>query len=627
MDYEKEIYKINPTTHTSQENLANSPILEVKYPSSTDKTINLSTYEDRELDSFYPNNRQIAMEKLERLIIQTQLKCPDDIIDYLKVKAFQTDFNELQKMLKTSFDQNFHKKTGCLVDALISQNRPFPDYRLRRWLKSIYKINNDLKNKKSQADFFLSGVSYCSIFVIKTNSETLTHEAIVGMGALNNLRDKVPNFIYVYGAFMCHPPILDAQDNLKVWCPEYITSEYNQNVTYLILENFQDSFKLEQIIDDLDSDEFLEIYLQILNALYIAHKKYDFTHYNLDLSNVLVTKFDKYLSIPFYHYNDFGKYIRTKFLVKIINYEFSHVKIQGQNFGRFGYEDSFKIFPENSYPMHDAYKLILSSYSALNDTSKLGSVLEQIYSFFGEKMTLKERLEKTNIFKPLINLRHLQHQDLIDYILTKFSVSHIITNDINDTILTICESNCLDWNRFDRMIFNKRKLPETIEDYCQALIATEKLKQDERVGIREWLKNFNFVEAYKVESQIFQQRFNSVLLEIDKINSLNIEDFLMFKKLVYKLIKIKHEIIDIIFWIKSVEYSLRFNLKAPVTIKEELKSFEYVYNLKEVLIKNKKLIQNKLKDSEFLNKVKSDSQLLSNVIVVLKGIEDIDVKL
>ena len=105
--------------------------------------------------------------------------------------------------------------------------------------------------------------------------------------------------------------------------------------------------------------EFLQIYLQVLNPLNLAYKKFDFTHYDLHSENVLIQELPYPISIPFYHPDGRTLYLRTNFLARIIDYGTAHVKIEGQHFGVFRAENRGQIFPDRSFPMHDAYKLLL----------------------------------------------------------------------------------------------------------------------------------------------------------------------------------------------------------------------------------------------------------------------------
>lgn len=626
---------------------SNTPFPEIYCSDS--KQINplgvMNTQMEKDLNSNVVENRKKAMEKLEKLIIQTQLKCPDDIINHLRVRAFQIDFDKVNKVLKTSFDQEFYTKMGCLVDALIFQNHPFPDYQFRKWLVATYKLSGYTDSPAVVIN------KHYSIFVIKaleSNEDTgLVHEAIVTMGALNNLRGKVPNFVYTYGAFMCYPPVL-GNSNDFLWCSANAKTKDidSSNVTYLVSENLQDGVPLSEMLGKLDPDELLQIYLQVFNALYVAYKDYDFTHYNLSPRNIIVLSFNEYLSIPFYYGEK--KYIRTKYLAKINDFRFSHVKIKNQDFGTFYL--LYGIKPE-SYPMYDVYKLLVYTYYLLKSSkSNLITLVEKLYEFFGSNVnvTLKERVRvkemkffsKRDRFQPYDNLRHLKFENLFDFILSKFPVSHIITNDIRDTKVTICESKCMDWNRFHRLVFNDRKLPSTIEDYCQALVAIEKLKSEsEKKELKQWLKKFDIYKAYKIERTQYINMLNNVIRKINEIEipdfgpvyeknvlSFNKDrDFPGFKDIMTELIKIRSDVLDLMFWLESVKYS--FKDERYKDVKEQLDTFETRLNgIKNKFLNYRETIERNLKNPKFRDAVEMSSRVKLYIKVITKGFEDIDIE-
>ena len=42
------------------------------------------------------------------------------------------------------------------------------------------------------------------LFLIKgSNKEDLTHELVTGLSVLNQTREEIPNFSYIYGGFNC----------------------------------------------------------------------------------------------------------------------------------------------------------------------------------------------------------------------------------------------------------------------------------------------------------------------------------------------------------------------------------------------------------------------------------------
>jgi len=174
---------------------------------------------------------------------------------------------------------------GCLIDTLISEEDIVPDARLKRWITNINRIGP----KSAEGMVFELQSGPYSLYVIKVTNDpkddTLPHEAI------NKLRDKIPNFMHTYGAFMFSPPVLDKEGKVVAWFPARTNS-----VTYLVLENIQDSIAVENLAWNFNEDEFL----QILNALNVAYKEFDYTHYDLHGRNILIQRLSYDVLIPFY---------------------------------------------------------------------------------------------------------------------------------------------------------------------------------------------------------------------------------------------------------------------------------------------------------------------------------------
>jgi len=169
--------------------------------------------------------REGALRELEKRIIKMQGQCPSDIINNLKVRTFQLDATLMGEYLALPgiYDHTFQDGMGCLIDALISndENNIYPDLRLRRLITNISKIGAE--SVEGMAFQLQSGQYPLYVIKVPTNPkyDTLTHEAVIGMGAINTLRNRIPNFVHTYGAFRCFPPIIDRSNNVVSWCAKY----------------------------------------------------------------------------------------------------------------------------------------------------------------------------------------------------------------------------------------------------------------------------------------------------------------------------------------------------------------------------------------------------------------------
>jgi hypothetical protein len=546
---------------------------------SPPKEINVKRVSDHTLRSKLKSEdydiREMAVKELERRIMIMEGKCPDDIVDNLRVRIFQLEPSTIREYMDQPYDHNFQDGIGCLIDALLAPNvsDPAPDENLRQWITDIKQIGDETTEGKV---FNLRSGNF-PLFAVKVpenpEQDNLPHEAIIGMGAINFLRDRTPNFMHTYGSFMCTPPILDEYNRVVSWCPNGKTNK----ITYLILENIVDAESLESMAPTITSTEFLQVYLQILNSLNLAYKKYDFTHYDLHAGNVLIQKLPYLVSIPLYHPNGRTLYIKTNLLARIIDYGMSHVQIEGQHFGTFGLEH-FEVFPDKSFPMQDAYKLLMFTYSnhlypssenrftLRTDPNLLLPVVEIIYRFFDEYISpdrrVRNRLE--NQAEDYFQLSYTKYgdrtfDDLIVYILGRTDTSFIATTQPVDAISTTCQDNCISWDTFNRQIFNQNRLPRTIHEYCMARTAIQRLTDTRyKNELNQWLNQFNIENAYLRERDDFIIDLNDTIAEFNSVN-LKYSDFSdleSYQTDVYKLVQLREQFLKYDKWLTGLTCTL-----------------------------------------------------------------------
>lgn len=204
-------------------------------------------------------------------------------------------------------------------------------------------------------------------FVVKAPRNQLTgisdliHETVVGF-RLNPLREKVPNFAYVFGGFRCGPPYLATAPQNKVlsWC-EHTSAN---SVQYVIYESITPSSSLKSYVERCTFTAFLGLYLQVLLALELAYRETGFTHYDLHAGNVLVRRLPAPVSLV-YPTAAGPRYMMTGEIATIIDFGMSRVVLgDGRSVGVFGFE-KYGIFPDKGFPLFDAYKLLLMSMQAM----------------------------------------------------------------------------------------------------------------------------------------------------------------------------------------------------------------------------------------------------------------------
>jgi hypothetical protein len=191
-----------------------------------------------------------------------------------------------------------------------------------------------------------------SLFIIKTNGNNgdpnmLMHEAFVGLYGTNILSKKVPNFMYVY----------DIISNCNVYYDNHLCFT-NGDRSYLIAEKVK-GIQLYEFMKKPESTRpvLFSIFMQILNALYIAKEECNFIHGDLHTKNIIIETLDNEIHIPFYLESDNPKsYITTKYVARMIDFELSNIEYNKKFYN--GLDDRFKT-PRAITSVTDLFKLLL----------------------------------------------------------------------------------------------------------------------------------------------------------------------------------------------------------------------------------------------------------------------------
>lgn len=130
----------------------------------------------------------------------------------------------------------------------------------------------------------------------EVNDDSVTHQTLIGFFALNNLKDVIPNFAYVYAMW----------DGTA------------------LLETVKDGVRLREEIYNMSSCEFLEVLFQILFAMKMANDEYLFSHGDLSVDNILIRRAVDGEVQSRYD----GMCVKSTIIPVITNYSKSHVYIE-----------------------------------------------------------------------------------------------------------------------------------------------------------------------------------------------------------------------------------------------------------------------------------------------------------
>lgn len=501
------------------------------------------------------DEKQNAQYNLEELMVKNS-HCDSYFVDNLRVQLFQMNTLSLTKELDSSPTTNYQRavqeEIGCLVDAVVynpgeySRDEKERISTLRRlsmqtrgWIKSIKQIGKE----SVEGYALLSGITPSEdLFVVKVGrnplEKGLIHEAAVGFYAINGLRKYIPNFMYTYSAFFCSPPYIKDKKPVT-WC-----TGVSDPTTYVVFENIRGGVTFSSFAQKCSPKEFVTCYLQVVNALNVAYKYRDYTHYDLHSDNVLIRPItSNEVAIPYYGSGDFrappSQFIVSNNISSIIDYGFSHFKYEGINFGNWGFPGTH-INPEKAFPINDAYKLLCflgrDLYYAINNQeimvknaqrnptiSRLGLQKEKerletlqsvavladtLYKFFvtsRDPLTIFERAKQQkatpNDFFDLGELWRSRPLDsLIQYIETKILPSYpgIITSTPKSGTITLNQDpSQYIFQNFVNFLSDRSRPPTNLFEYCQASSAVRNINAsyEEKDAMMTWLNDHFDAEA------------------------------------------------------------------------------------------------------------------------------------
>jgi len=607
-----------------------------------DKT--LSFYKDFNINNIIDDNKDNIIdvdENLEKFIVDNQLKCPKDTIDALKIGIFNLNIGLIIDYSKKKglYDVHFQNELGCVVDALLSDDNLTKDF-FTNYVSDIHKILTDssygdvyniLSNNKIHQELF-------TIKIPKSVNINIYHEAIIGMLALNKLRDIIPNFMFIYGLFYCSQP-LKIPNNISNTNNSYKICPINGlKYGHLVMENIFNSKPLDQILNSLTTQEFLNIYLQIINALNLAHKEYDFTHFDLHSGNVLIQELSEPISIPLYTDSQEIIYITTNKLARIIDYGTSHINI---NIAELNKTLSFSFKTRESYyrkgnPLYDAYKLLMfcAEDTQISKNLNLYSILLEIYKLFKQKDDLFTKIR--------VNLRafrngksrvdyYLYQPKSFDYNLDEFI--YILYNMLNKTNALKTDTLKTDAISNENISFlDKYRQPHTLNNLYYILSILDKEISQSYIEQVDYIKLYE--QEFKLNSIVFSnlvQLFNDTnifMFENFNIEIFNIKTLNIYSIKLDSIIYIISNIQDLLSWIHIVRM-LKFlissyKINKDLNIDDLILLENQIYGLKINVIQKYNYIlqynENKLSD---MNVFKYDINIYRKINHIKKIHQDI----
>lgn len=489
-----------------------------------------------------PNNkareRDESLYIIEKWLVDhgscTQLN--PSIVDELQERMFSIGAEQMQEYLikPSTLDAYMHDNLACLVNAIYQRHNPTNPFesrireRIKNWLPALKVVGATSINGYALQTSFNSYNT--QLFIIKVPrggiNDTLIHEATIGLYVTNKMRHLLPNFMYIYGYTRCAPPVLDDNNDVLTWC-----TSNTEEVSYLITENIVDGQDFGELFNnkDLIYRDFQVVFLQIINALNQAFKRYKYTHNDLHHGNILIRKFSTKVAVPYYDsLNNIAGYITSQYIPTIIDYGNNGAQIGSQMIGKFGLAKSGIIATE-AFPMYDIYKLLCFLYERLqissNPTNNNGlaikSFLNEAFDKFGDGSIIDRVKRRVNnprgdYYQAPERLRGMTYDDYIKllgpllplYLLTsanEVTLQNIYLPGYNDPV-----DSC-DFYEF----FNTGSGPVTAFEYCQAITTLRHdtlLDEDYQRRAVKWLDSKFNAESYLLNKQ------NDIQSDVDNAN-------------------------------------------------------------------------------------------------------------
>lgn len=360
---------------------------------------NLSALVDQVRDKI--EIERLAQYDGEVKLLETSSLCDISAMKGMRDRMSGIKGSEIKSVLSSSFyNPDAMHATMCAVNSVFYTS-PFDigslylNGRIRSYVYNLETIAEGNSEIAFEADFDDAK----RLFVVKTGEESsasLLHEMIVGLYGTNRLRVYVPNFAYVFGGFKCSPPIVGLDKKMKTWCLN------NENpVNYVLYENITPGSSLSaHIREGCSSKVFVNAILQVLYSLILANAMIDFTHYNLTCEKVFLRQLNTPSFIPYITETRKTGYLLTDKVATIIDYEYAHFKTAdlvdsmghttrvGMDYGSYDFIP-YSIFPKISFPISDAYKLLMTSYVAARkyENHEVARVCSDILKFFSSEST------------------------------------------------------------------------------------------------------------------------------------------------------------------------------------------------------------------------------------------------
>jgi len=531
-----------------------------------------------------------TQEILEKDILKSNNLCQKDDLKNISENLRNVNSEKLKYYnVNQFFNENVLKTTMCTLNSLFYTKIDDDNYHtdiIKRYINNLEKIGEESAYGYAFTANFMNADN---MFVIKTpknsKDDNLIHELIIGLYGTNKLRKDIPNFAYIYGGFKCSPMLLTNNDNrvkLESWCKQSKRSKRSKqsnsnDVNYILYENINPSISFYDYLETCSTDDFLNMFVQMLYALNYANKTIDFTHYDTKGDNILIRTIDDIRELNNFGYENYFDqlespddfqikypdgnggyvYITTDAIPTFIDYGLSHIKTNDKlniDIGVYDFYDK-NIYGDKSWIMSDVYSILIDVILTITQINlQLYPCLMLIMKFFNKVENIdtilensKNRTSNNNYrFNKLPYTQELFEQltidKLITYIRAVFNCYFIseTPNNLGENPILNCESlKCVSTGELYKNILTENNT-ELIDLYY-TYENLDNLDKEYFMNYLKTLQNFNYQNSDKNHYD------NVIVINLDIID---IDNYLyenIIKYGFFKLLTLKNDILYNIF--------------------------------------------------------------------------------
>ena len=464
-------------------------------------------------------------------------------------RTYQLNIDKQGMPDHTEYDSNYQSELQCTVSGMTDVETKYLKYKLKKWITNVRMLASGANG--TVYEVFVRNYPW---FVIKTlladvdhseediieDSRALRHGAVVGLFAVNRLRTTIPTFMHTYGVFTCGiiPAESEQDGTIKVCDPK------GANVPHVILENIRDATPLTDfaITEQCTVNVLASLFLQIISAIRLAHREFDFTHYDLLGTNVLIQSSTTPVAIKITGENLDSQVIwhQTNHVARIIDLDMAHATVGQYNLGTPHDLQEYGIEPHFSHPGYDIIKLIVAIAQWLDGNHRRRTVyqfyekwkfLSTLYLTIQFSLTLEQRVaiyEVNGIDNDVLEFIGMKRHPIGDHAQSLaegqttdadnliYEVQKVcqdrVHRDLSNilppkTINTADNQHMMGWKEYTTLILDDRRLPDSIIDYFLAVSATKKYTRDQhQVEVLNWLGQVNYQELFNAEySALYQE--------------------------------------------------------------------------------------------------------------------------